>query len=289
MMDSEVYQMYIYGDIPEMGFVTEKPKKMSLRIMSNEKKNKGMSGIRKIWEGEFHIPANCKKIKYRYGLKSFRKSDIIWEREPNRVCDLENLEYFKNDIYDADHANLGIPQKRTLLFEFNQSEYLRIDSTFSDHFVSSKVTDEVACGPYPKEQDIIHLKERGYNSILNLQTKGNMDALGIDPFKIENFCLKKKITYVNIPIYDEVQLKPGPCLQAAKTLKELVKNDGKVYVHCTEGVNRSPMIIILYLHLYQRYDIFNAFKELQNKRKRFCSSYDGLQNILAYYSKNNKY
>lgn len=285
--------MYVYGNIPEMGYVTGKPKKMCLRIMANSKKklsrsykNNGLSIIQKIWEREFYIPSNLKKIQYRYGLRLQKNSPIRWEREPNRLCDLDNLEYFKNDTYDAEQAALGIPQKQTLLFVFKNSRYVRTDTIFSDDFVYTNITERILCGPYPEEQDIIEFQKKGISAILNLQTQGNMNALGIDDEKIRNLCEKVKIDYVNIPIYDTVKLNPGKCLKAASVLDELLrKNKGKIYVHCTEGVNRSPAVLILYLHLYERYDFVMAFKLLKKKRKRFCASWDGLQDILSFYQR----
>ena len=49
-----------------------------------------------------------------------------------------------------------------------------------------------------------------------------MLTLGVDPLNYETMCQKNQIKYVNIPIFDEVDLDPEKCMESAKKLKELI-------------------------------------------------------------------
>ena len=268
-MNKDVHRMYIYGNLPEMGYIAGQPLKMDLRVKHNKKrKNGNQSSTVKIWEKEFFIPSTCEMIQYRYGKKDKRSSDIIWEREPNRFCNMTDLKYFKNGAYDPVQDALGLKQKTTISFVFKNSRYVRLDTTFVDHFIYSKVTDKVSLGPYPDYEEIVGLAEKGFSAILNLQTPENMRIIGLDNEKYKQIFMDNHVAYVNLPIKDKVDLNPEKCLLAARQLKKLVDGYKQVFVHCSEGVNRSPAVVVFYLHLYQGYGIWKAFDYVKKKRKR---------------------
>jgi hypothetical protein len=100
--------MYIYGDLPQMGYTTGKPVKMRMRIMNKNKRSGSYTTGVRIWETEFYIPSSCESIQYRYGIKNKQNSDIVWEREPNRFCNMKDLKFFKNGVYDPVHDALGL-------------------------------------------------------------------------------------------------------------------------------------------------------------------------------------
>jgi protein-tyrosine phosphatase len=43
-------------------------------------------------------------------------------------------------------------------------------------------------------------------------------------------------------------------------MENVLKNDGKIYVHCSAGMYRSPQIIALYLILVEQYTIESAIE-----------------------------
>ena len=110
-----------------------------------------------------------------------------------------------------------------------------------------------------------------------------METLGIDPQRYKEVCQKAQVTYVNIPIVDKVHLNPEKCLQAAHELKKLKEIYEQVYIHCSEGVNRSPVVVIIYLHLFEMYDIWRAFGYVKKKRIRCRARKEVIQNILSKY------
>lgn len=248
----------------------------------NKRKNQSTQGVR-IWETQFYIPSSCESIQYRYGIKNKKNSDIVWEREPNRFCNMKDLKFFKNGVYDPVHDALGLKQKTTISFIFKNSKYIRTDTTFIDDFIYTRITENIGCGPYPYYEEVALLKEKGFKAILNLQTWDNMETLGIDPQRYQEVCQKAQVTYVNIPIIDMKNLNPEKCLQAAHELKNLKDIYNQVYIHCTEGVNRSPIVVIIYLHLFEMYDIWRAFGYVKKKRIRCRASKEVIQNILLKY------
>jgi len=48
-------------------------------------------------------------------------------------------------------------------------------------------------------------------------------------------------------------------------MNELLRDDGKVYVHCSAGIYRSPQIIALYLSVFQSYSIEEAVCMIKSK------------------------
>jgi hypothetical protein len=86
--------MYLYGDLTQMGYTTGKPVKMRLRFINKNKEGGQCTSGVKIWETEFYILNNCESIQYRYGIKDKPHSDIVWEREPNRFCNMKDLKFF---------------------------------------------------------------------------------------------------------------------------------------------------------------------------------------------------
>ena len=122
-------------------------------------------------------------------------------------------------------------------------------------------------GPYPQsEEDFKKISEKGINEIINLQTDDDMKARQIN---IELQKIQSKKYGINInryPIEDychEVmvdRLKGGSDL-----LNELLKRGKIVYVHCTAGMYRASSTVILYLILYENYEIDEAIE--------FCAKY----------------
>lgn len=159
---------------------------------------------------------------------------------------MRDLKYLKNGAYDLVNDALGLKQKTTISFTLKNSTYVRTDTTFIDDLIYSIVSDSIGIGPYPYYEDVSILKKKGFRAILNLQTKENMVTLGIDPQVYLDVCQKNQIRYLSIPILDQVDLDPKKCLESVFALKELIDGHDRVYVHCSEGVNRSPTVVIVY-------------------------------------------
>jgi protein-tyrosine phosphatase len=108
--------------------------------------------------------------------------------------------------------------------------------------------------------------------VLNLQTEADMSWHKLDWPNIEGYYRASKIEVWRLPIQDfnpnDLKTKLA---QAAATLNNLIRAGHRVYVHCTAGVNRSPTVVIAYLHKYRGYDLKTAAKLVQDCRT--CEPY----------------
>lgn len=115
-LDTDAYQMYITGEPSSLGFSIGRPSKMKLRIIeTNFKKNylpmTTKDSIVNVWESEFLIPSNTEHLIYRYGVRNKKKSEIVWEREPYRFCNLKDFRFQKNGYFDRFNEAMGLKQK----------------------------------------------------------------------------------------------------------------------------------------------------------------------------------
>jgi protein-tyrosine phosphatase len=49
-------------------------------------------------------------------------------------------------------------------------------------------------------------------------------------------------------------------------LKELLNDGNTVYVHCSAGMNRSPSVVVSYLHWVQKWDLDRAIEHVTSHR-----------------------
>ena len=214
---------------------------------------------------------------YRYIIFNKKTKTSIWERDPNR-----HLELILNS------ENLEKNSSKLLL----TNSYLEIiDINFVGELLFDKMGDKnIFIGPYPQsEEDFKRISQKGVNEIINLQTDDDMKARQI------NIELQKKISQkfgINInryPIEDychEVmvsRLKGGSDL-----LNELLKKGKIVYVHCTAGMYRASSTVILYLILYENYEVDEAIKFCAKYRPIICPNVKALNELSeSFKSKNN--
>ena len=65
---------------------------------------------------------------------------------------------------------------------------------------------------------------------------------------------------------------------ASDLLNELLKNGKIVYVHCTAGMYRASSTVILYLVLYENFEIDNAIEFCSKYRPIICPMLKPLKN-----------
>ena len=89
-------------------------------------------------------------------------------------------------------------------------------------------------------------------AILNLQTDEDFASWGISWHEMERAYRKCSIKLRRVPVQDfnpeELRQKLPTCVQA---LSGLVRAGHTVYVHCSAGMNRSPSVVVAYLHWVQ--------------------------------------
>jgi protein-tyrosine phosphatase len=110
------------------------------------------------------------------------------------------------------------------------------------------VLPNLAFGPSPRvDAEFEELKSLQITAILSLQTDQDRGDAGI---QAERYAAHRAgLVFSSFPIedFDQADLRrslPG----SVATLERLLKQGKIVYVHCTEGVNRSPTVVAAYLH-----------------------------------------
>jgi len=91
--------------------------------------------------------------------------------------------------------------------------------------------------------------------------------------------------YYKIPI---IENKESYCenkknlIKAVELLNEHVENNLIVYIHCYAGVNRSPLVVILYLIKYKKFTLYQAYKHVAEVRQIWTMSelFDILYEII---------
>lgn len=72
-------------------------------------------------------------------------------------------------------------------------------------------------------------------------------------------------TYLWLPVKDTTAPQKFQLDVGVATIKELVKNSKKVYVHCKNGHGRSPTLVAAYF-ISQGLDVWEAIKRIKEKR-----------------------
>lgn len=198
---------------------------------------------------------------YRYIIFNTKTKSAMWERDPNR-----HLELFTNiNSINLENSDNNDIQNKFLL---TNSHLEIIDINFVGKLLFDRMGEKnIFIGPYPQsEEDFKLLSKKGINETINLQTDGDISARQVN---LELQKIQSKRYGINInryPIEDyshEVMVRR--LKGAADLLNDLLQKGKIVYVHCTAGMYRASSTVILYLVLYENYEVNDAVE--------FCSKY----------------
>jgi protein-tyrosine phosphatase len=126
-------------------------------------------------------------------------------------------------------------------------------------------------GSHPQNIDDIERlrQESAITAVLNLQTVEDMQSVKLNWRPLEAHYRASGIDLLRLPVKEEqIELReklPG----CVRTLAGLITAGRTVYVHCTEGVGRSPTIAIGYLHWSLGWRFDAAVRHV--KQARQCS------------------
>ena len=114
----------------------------------------------------------------------------------------------------------------------------------------SKILPNLFVGSYPKStEDIDRLRREGITAVLNAQTDDDMASWGVNWYRLEPYYREAGVEVRRVPVRDfdpdDLRRQLPKCVEV---LDELLDQGHTVYVHCNMGVNRSPSIVITYLH-----------------------------------------
>ena len=143
----------------------------------------------------------------------------------------------------------------------------------------SQILPNLFVGSYPvSPEDIDRLRrDFGVTAVLNVQTEEDMAYWGVNWYRLEPYCRKVGVEVRRVPVRDfdpdDLRRNLPKCVEV---LDELLSQGHKAYVHCDMGVNRSPTIVIAYLHWIQGLSLDKAADYVMKCRS--CDPYvDAIQ------------
>ena len=218
-------------------------------------------------------------FEYRYSLFDPKSGTAIWEREPNR-----HVHFFLNEDEIATFDDPKISPDSCYLLTNSFLEIL--DVNFVANLVFNQMgTKKIYIGPYPQsENDFKLIAQSGIDAILNVQS--DKDLI----FRQINHQLQLKqaknlgLTIHRYPIEDFNQEDLSEKLKGAgDLLNKLMKAGKTVYVHCTAGMSRAAATVIIYLVLYEGYNVEEAVNFCKKHRPVICPNYGVINRIASIY------
>lgn len=276
-MDESIHSVYIAGHLFMLGYSESNPGRMFLRVVRDYTSTR----ILHFWEKEIFIPCDVDKIEYKYGIKERKNSMIRWERESNRVLNLKDIKYSIDEQFDLFRDTLGV-HSSTTSFTFKFSYYIRMDHSFVDDFIFSEISESLWIGPYPKYEELEKLNQKGCHCILNLQTRQEMEGLLLSSDKYQEISTKYGLKYFQSAVSQASPMEPAEIIEAASTLSNCINAFKCVYLHCSEGLQRSVATAIIYFHIFQGYPVKQAIDIVKAKRWRSKVTEEDITELLKH-------
>jgi protein-tyrosine phosphatase len=136
---------------------------------------------------------------------------------------------------------------------------LEIGKIFNNLYVGSGIE---------KADDITALQALGINAVLSLQTEHDIELEGFDIQTLTDLYSLSGIRFVRTPIRDyDVADMTENLAHSVENLRALIDDGRTVYVHCTMGWNRSPTVIIAYLHWHRRMRLERATQYVLERKE----------------------
>lgn len=132
----------------------------------------------------------------------------------------------------------------------------------------SIVTKEILVGTQiTSAEELDTLKRLGVGGLLSLQDESDFRRLGMRWEVIQALGVERSVDMRRVAIVD---FDPADLIEkldaAVGELDELLKENGRVYVHCTAGINRSTGVVLSYLVLKQGHTVDSAFRLVKSRR-----------------------
>ena len=244
-------------------------------------KAKDGNEIEGFWNITFLLNSKNKNnfdFQYRYSIFDENTKTALWEREPNRHIHI---------LTEINNENFLNYQNNPDEYKLLTNSYLQIlDVNFVADFIFNKMGDKnVFIGPYPQnKEDLISLSKNKINCILNVQSNEDLKYRQINLDLIKNLAKELNIELIHYPIKDFDSNDLLNKLKEGGDLLYDLLNKGKiVYVHCTAGMSRAAAIVIIYLVLYENFNVESAKKFCKKYRPVICPNYDVINKIAQKY------
>jgi len=138
----------------------------------------------------------------------------------------------------------------------------------------NEITPNIVLGscPYDIEEFERMQAATSISAVLNVQTDEDFSQWQVDWPTLEDYYHQQGIVIRREPVLDfqPEELRRG-LPRCVRALDELRLQDHKVYVHCTAGINRSPSVVITYLHWYEDMTLPDAIQRVTSLRR--CDPY----------------
>jgi len=146
----------------------------------------------------------------------------------------------------------------------------------------SKILPNLYVGSHPAcKSEIDGLKDAGITAVLNVQTDDDFRYLGSDWSSQRAYYFAQRMEIRRVPIrdFDEDALR-DELPRAVRELDRLLRAGHVVYVHCTAGANRSPTVVIAYLHWVRQRSLEEAEQFVQGRHP--CMPVTGVIRLAAW-------
>jgi len=117
-----------------------------------------------------------------------------------------------------------------------------------------------------------------------------LDELGISTIvnvsrNITNY-FESNYDYINIKIDDINSEKfDEDLIEVANKIKDILKLEKKVLVHCLMGSSRSATVVMMYMIIHKEMDVDSAYKFIKEKRHVININTSFMKQIREYYEK----
>lgn len=133
----------------------------------------------------------------------------------------------------------------------------------------SEVRDNLIIGSCPLTAgDVKRIRdETNITALMSLQSDACRDHFGIDFDALAAYCRGKGLVLVNSPMLDfdpPDQRRALP--QAVRSLRELLDAEHRVYLYCTAGCNRAPLVALAYFNFIEMMDVDLAYAMIHAAR-----------------------
>jgi len=133
----------------------------------------------------------------------------------------------------------------------------------------------VGSGPrVPNDLDTLRLETR-VSAVLSVQHDECLAHQGIDYPGLVRHGRRLGLTMERYPLRDFDPADQRRALPAAvRGLHGLLRQGHRVYVHCTAGINRSPLVVLAYLTLVEGIGLEEAMTLLLHARPEVCPTWE---------------
>jgi len=232
--------MHVTGEPAVIGKWMD-PGPVPMRLGVKEKLETDVEGQK--WELSVFLSQETKSFQYRYALKNTVTGYSKWEREPNRVANLNNLQ------------------------PVNSTFFLR-DVNFVADMQFHECPPDMFIGPYPQTTaDIDEMAEAGVTAVLNVQTDEDFDHRQIDWDTLLKHYEKRNIQVIRCQIRDFDRNSLRERLMSAVRVLDVFHMEGKKsYIHCTAGMGRAPAVVVAYLVWVKKWNLYDAVQHVKTHR-----------------------